>query len=495
MEEKKIKQEKIRKVFLEGLPRKGKFINWLECIGNKIHFIYNEIENDLQIIGYNSNTTTLIIKYDEINFEIRTGHLQKCQLGSILKKKTSDFKIEIGTRFQDDKRDITIIDRKYIKDKRGQTFKKYKYHCNICGFDCDKHWSTKDKKYKEELWIVESSLERGSGCSCCCSSPQIVVKDINSIYSNINNIWMIKFLKNIKDIYNHNVTSSDKVQVICPNCKGEKEIQISTLYTRHSIGCRCDDNQPYPEKFMHNVLTQLCLNFQTQLTKTNFSWCKNYRYDFYFELNGEQYIVETHGSQHYKESGQGRTLKEEQENDKLKKKLALTNGIKSENYIIIDCRKSELKWIKQNLLNSKLNELFNLNIIDWLNAEEFACCNLVKIICDYKMKYNCSVSELSDIFKYDKTTIRNWLKSGVDLKWYDYCAKDENAKSGKINSKLNCKPIEILKNGISLGCFESATELERQSEKLFGVKLGHSAIARVCNGKKMQYKEFTFKYI
>ena len=38
--------------------------------------------------------------------------------------------------------------------------------------------------------------------------------------------------------------------------------------------------------------------------------------------------------------------------------------------------------------------------------------------------------------------------------------------------------------------FKSTIELERQSEKLFGV-----TISRVCLGEKPQYKGFTFKYV
>jgi hypothetical protein len=70
--------------------------------------------------------------------------------------------------------------------------------------------------------------------------------------------------------------------------------------------------------------------------------------------------------------------------------------------------------------------------------------------------------------------------------------KKRNSKNGKSNSKQ----VEIFdKNGVSLDIFESATELERQSEELFGVKLLQSAISSVCKGKYPKYKGYTFKYI
>ena len=74
--------------------------------------------------------------------------------------------------------------------------------------------------------------------------------------------------------------------------------------------------------------------------------------------------METHGKQHYEDGFKGcggRTLEEEQQNDKNKYELAIKNGIKQQNYIVIDCSKSDLEFIKNNIINSRLNELFNLN--------------------------------------------------------------------------------------------------------------------------------------
>lgn len=122
------------------------------------------------------------------------------------------------------------------------------------------------------------------------------------------------------------------------------------------------DGISIPEKFMWNILKELNIEFKTQLNKKDFDWCQNYKYDFYIpSLN---MVVETHGVQHYEESvwGSSRTLEEERENDKLKKELALNNNIK--NYIVVDCRKSELDWLKENIIK-ELDKYFNLSNIDW----------------------------------------------------------------------------------------------------------------------------------
>ena len=36
-----------------------------------------------------------------------------------------------------------------------------------------------------------------------------------------------------------------------------------------------------------------------EYNKKHEKWVQKYRYDFYFELNNEKYIIETHGEQHY----------------------------------------------------------------------------------------------------------------------------------------------------------------------------------------------------
>ena len=40
----------MRKVFLEKLPHTKKGIDWENCIGSKVYFIYDDIEGSLKII-------------------------------------------------------------------------------------------------------------------------------------------------------------------------------------------------------------------------------------------------------------------------------------------------------------------------------------------------------------------------------------------------------------------------------------------------------------
>ena len=182
------------------------------------------------------------------------------------------------------------------------------------------------------------------------------------------------------------------------------------------------------------------------------------------------------------------SLQEVQKNDKNKKELAIKNGIKPDNYIVLDCRYSEFEFIKNNIINSRLNEIFDLNNIDWIKIGQDSEKSLVKEVCDYWHLHNeinnegLLIKDLSYIFKINPTTISRYLKTGTKI---DLC----NFYSG------SSRKVEIFKDGISLGIFKSCSELERQSEKMFDVKLSSICIAKVCNGKQKIHKGYTFKCI
>lgn len=474
----------MRKVFLEDLPRKNRInnIDWSLSIGHCIKFIYDDIKGYIEIIDYKSGTNPIIkILYNNIESEIYISNFQKGQLARILDKQSSNFKIEVGTDFKDNKRDIIITDREYRQDKNGRSRKCYKYTCNVCG------WT--------EGWNEENNLLNGKqGCSCCRGLT--VVEGINDIPTTAPEL--VKYFHGGYDEAKlYTTQSGHKIIPICPQCGRikDKPIKICNIFNQRTIGCSCSDSISFGEKVTNNILKQLEINFQTQLSKITFNWCNKYKYDFYFKLNNEQYICEVNGIQHYEDAWD--KLEVTQENDRLKKELALLNGIKEKNYIVIDCRYSKLGWIKDNdngILNSRLNELFDLSKIDWNEVQEFSLSNLVKRVCEIKRNNpELSTTEIGKAMGYYSSTICNWLKQGNGI-WCDYNPKEEKEKSFKKSIKTNSKQVEIFKNGISLGIFKSGREIARLSEELFGVKIANNAISAVCLGKQNTSKGYTFKY-
>lgn len=440
------------------------------------HKVYGYRE--FEFIKYELKGQNLYLKYDGIKCKpIFTGNFMVGQIGSLIGEITKEFKIDIGEHINDKKRDLIIIDREYKKDKDDKQWKWYKYKCNKCGFFG---------------WITEGSLSsQKTGCACCCGN--IVVEGINDLYT--TDYWMVDFGISIEDAKKHTKSSGNKITVKCPYCSKEKQVTISNIYNDKSIGCVCGSGYSYNEKFMAEVLNQLNIDYTCQLSKSTFEWCGEYRYDFYIpSLNA---IIETHGRQHYEASNRGRSLKEERNNDDNKRQLAKNNGV--DEYIVIDCRYSDMEYVKDNILKSKLSELFSFCNIDWLRCEGFAISkkSLIKEVYSYwnNKKDFESVVHLSKVFNISKYTAIKYLKHGTNLKLCNYNPKDEMKKSALRAIKMKQRPVMMFGDGVLLGVFESGTELERKSEKLFGVKLLQSQISNVCLGKKKQYKNYTFKYI
>lgn len=488
-------QEKVRKVFLDDLPRWGKggrgnegTINWQESIGYKVKFQYDDIEGEIEILDYNIKNHEISIKYlNKNNFKIKTGGFTNCKLTKLLNKRTRDFKIEIKAQFKDDKRDLIIIDREYRlrKTKTGIINEKwYNYHCNECGY---------------ESWLVEGHLIEGNGCSCC--NGKVAVLGINTIWD--TDRWMCDLGVSEEDAKKYTYRSGKTIIPKCPNCGQvkNKPISISNIYHHHSIGCKkCSDGISYPNKVMFNILDQFNIIFQTEYSP---KWCRykfkeklrKGKYDFYFELDRKKYIIEMDGEFHKKDNKMnGQTKEESQYIDDEKDRLAHEHGIE---VIRIDSNyESDLEYIKNNILKSKLNDLFDLSNINWLKVEEFALSNRVREAC--KLKYDdqdLTTVEIGEIMKLNYTTIQKYLKKGNKLGWCEYNPEEEMFKGKSKSGKMSGKPIEVFRDNIFLGRFESCSELVRQSKKNFGVKLNNGCISIVCRGKAKQHLGFTFKYI
>lgn len=473
----------MKKLFLESLPKRRSKINkykvdWMRSavVNAKVKFVYDDIEGEIEIIDYEVGSQKLEIKYLDEHFEISGTNFIKCKLGKILNKRTGKFKVKIGDKFQGDKRNLIITDREYRLKANGANKKWYKYKCLICGYD--------------EGWVVEEQLLRGDNCSCCRGLT--VVPGINSIIDTAP--WMVKFIGE-EVSKTHTRCSQDKVKVKCPDCGRERneKLQINNIYNNHSIGCSCSDKQSYPFKFVFGMLEQLQIDFETEYSP---EWIKPRRYDFYFEFKGNKYIIEVDGEFHSTDNRMsGQTKEESKFIDNYKDKKAHENGTK---VIRIDARISELRYIKNNILNSDLVKIFDLNNINWNKTEEFALSNLIKKVCKLKSNNpNISTLEIGKMMKLNRSTIIEYLKKGSKIwDWINYNPKEEIKKNNTCKRTFS-KPLIVLKDGKKIKEFESAAELQRQSKEVFGTRLDSDIVSSICNGKRENkiYKGFTFKYL
>lgn len=395
---------------------------------------------------------------------------KSCLFGKVVGKVNTDFRFNVNYNIIDEKRNMTIINREKRVRKRSnrnnEIEKWYKYKCNKCGWD--------------EGWIEESNLISGSGCSCC--DGKTVVPGINDIPTTTP--WMVKYFINPEDAYKYSYGSSKKIYLKCPGCGYKKKLSLSDLKYK-GFGCnKCSDGIKYPNKFFMELLNQLNIEFEVEYSP---QWLGNKRFDFY--IPSKRLIIEMDGALghgYHDNKMNGISKKDSKEIDKIKDDLADANGIK---VIRIDCdyknQSNRFEYIKNSILNSELIKYIKLDDINWLECDSKGCKSLIREVCDYKNKHtHIKNTVISEKFNISISTVIRYLKIGNNNGWCKY-----NTKENKGNK------IEVFKDGISYGVFNSALELSKNSISLFGIKLSDSSIGRACKSEIGQYKGYTFKYV
>jgi len=427
---------------LTELPKSLKFkerIEWKNTIGTDINILYKDVVHSLKVIDYNRNKKqflTVKIDDDVKTTDFCTNNLIYNKFNIIFEHgKTHEYLYSVGDKIKTNTGEIEILSKTYkILSKKENKHKAYKYRCTIDGY--------------EDI-ITEGNLKQGKGCSVCKGG--VVKAGVNDIGT--TDIWMLDYLLDKDDAFKYSIGSSKLIKCKCPICGYKKEIKADTIKF-HGYGCPiCSDHISFGEKLIINLLIELDIDFKKEKT---FKWSKNIfsqndklkgskRYDFY--VNSLNTIIEAHGKQHYSSNfcyKDSKSLKEEKENDKIKEEIAKENGIK--NYIIIDCRISDLDFIKSNIIDSKLNELFDLSNIDWNKILLLAKGNLLISTCNLYAE-GLTSTQISNKLKIGKTGILSYLRRGTDLGMCDYDAKEEMRKSATRNRNTSVKVVCEL-NGV-----------------------------------------------
>lgn len=409
-----IKQTKYGWVNTENLVRnKNGTISWKKSVGKTIEFKYLNVHSVILITDWiDSYRVKISIKEYVDEYIIGTGEILYGGLGHALGLITSDFRYKIGDIVNDN----MLILFTYTNE-RGK--KVYTYRCLLDGYDGH---------------IAECNLLAGQGCPVCAGNKILKgYNDIATVRPDIVNLLWYK-----SDAYIYGVCSHSKIDFKCPNCCNKINSRINDV-SSNGLSCpKCGDDISYPEKFVYNFLQQLCNiyqenilleNFKTQktldwaknITHQNEKLCGNKKYDFYIPLTNP-IIIETHGEQHFKENSfhshkNSKTLEEEQENDKLKMQLAINNGILSDHYIQLDCRKSNMAYIKNSIMQSTLPLLFNFteNQIDWQKCNRFATSSRVFEACELWNSGNYFIKDIANIMKLHRDTISKYLCRGKEL--------------------------------------------------------------------------------
>lgn len=394
----------------------------------------------------------------------------------------------IGDKIIDEKRDLTIIDKKIVGEKY-HTKTMYKYLCNKCNYDCGIGY--KNGIFIEDFWVSSNQITKGNNCACC--SSKIISPYVNSI-SKLRP-ELIKYFTNKEDADRYSLSSNKKISFTCPECNDFSKTMVICDFIHNGFTCpKCSDKISIGEKIMFLLLSVLGVDFIKEYSfKDSVS-----RYDFYIPTLST--IIEVHGKQHYEGSFKtydgGRNLSEEQENDKAKYDFALQNGI--EKYIVIDARKSDFDYIQQSII-IELSSVFDLSNIDWFQLKQDVFDkNIVKDISIYwESNPTITFDEMEKRFHFSKDTIRKYLSIGESLGW---CSS-----STSINNSHYYNPYEYdaPNNTIPIKCIDNDTYFKgsclcsKVSEEVFGFKIGDSTLRHILKGLKSKSRKvkYSFEYV
>lgn len=288
--------------------------------------------------------------------------------------------------------------------------------------------------YKDANHIFEATphnvVDVKSGCPYC-KNRKIPIRG-NSLC--VTHPEIADMLKD-KEVGNKRSYGSNyKTDWICPTCG--KEIKDRSIYYVVTMGLQCENcsvNMSYPERLLSSFLSQLNIQY---IHDKSTSWSNRKRYDFYIE--SYNLIVECHGVQHYIDKGWGLDydLCKQIETDKYKKYLAMSNGIT--NYVELDCKVSDFNYIKESILNSELNKLFNLEHFDWNLCKENIIDNgIYNDILNLITNGVRTVDEISENLNISNTTTRRYLHKLTEDGLFNY--SKENARQN--NKNVICKKV------------------------------------------------------
>lgn len=395
--------------------------------------------------------------------EIKIGKesLRKGSIAKQLGTKAKIFKFNAGDVINNQKIIDQIIIQHYSIPKNGE---KVISHENGYIVECLKD------HYQYE--ILEKSLVHERGCPICGKNK--VVPGINDIAT--TNPKLAEWFVDKSLTFKLSKDTNQKVELKCPIC-GRYFVGIPNHFKKGYPSCVCQKSSlSYPEKIFSSILNQLNIDYIFQLSKTTFQWCKSYKYDFYFEIESNKYIVELdgglgHGKKAYNDDSF--FIDDSIKRDKEKDELALEHGIK---LIRIDVDYPDVRYrfqfIYNNIILSDLNTILNFNMVDLQKCEIDAENSLIVIIGKMWDEDHLTLSEIKQKLQIGETTISNYLKKGKELGLNNYIPHSRKYVPDHIK-----KIIKVIDTNNEIICVHRGiSDFQKNSKSLINKYVDNSTI-------------------
>lgn len=341
------------------------------------------------------------------------------------------------------------------------------------------------------MWSeLPENLYRGYRCPKCDSRKCCDELNANSstkTFGNRLDLWtthphIAKLLKNPQDGYRYTHGAAKRLEFVCPDCGASRTLTLNGV-VNYGFSClKCSDNISFPNKYSRALLEQVLGNHYECEYQPD--WAKPYFYDNYFEYNGNQYILEMDGAYHYTEkSVSKKSLAERQTDDAIKDELAALNHVI---VIRINCSIPEANFIKDQILQSKLADIFDLSNIDWKFCDEKAQKSLVKSACELYMSSLYTLSEIQRSLHICRDSLIKYLKIGAKFGWCDYDPEQ---------NKTYPKTVIVLDNNdCIMHSFYGLRECVRQIKAIYNIDLVRQDIVKACTTHH-SYKGFNFRFL
>lgn len=328
---------------------------------------------------------------------------------------------------------------------------------------------------KQHRWYVTPNnvLNTLYGCPYCSGRKTL---------AGFNDMWttrpdLASMLTYPEDGYKYTFASNKKAWFNCPDC-GTPSLKIINNVAMHNFGCQhCSDGVSYPNKFSRALLDQLPIEGYDCEYRPE--WAEQYYYDNHFWYNGVEYILEMDGALHTNKQTFSRTTIEQiQITDHIKDELARRHNIRM---IRIDCAKSDMEYIKSNIINSELGSVFDFSNVDWVLCDQKGQKNILREACKLYMSQEYSLSEIGKLLYVHPATVSIYLQKGSKFGWCDYIAQKN-------------KPIMVIDdNAYIIHTFVSISECSREMKRLYDTPFYPDSIRNSCKNHK-PYKGFNFRF-
>lgn len=400
----------MRRLFLEDLPaNKNGTIKWKESVGYKVRFEYDDVSGEIEIIGYDNKKYYVKVRFGNRVRDIHVGQFKKCMIGDLIGKRHSEYMYNVDDIIHDKylvKEQIKIPHAKTraenAKSRSGMNKAYVLQH-----IDCGYIFSAGEDNL--------NTFNQIEFCPVCCDNPNTIVKGYNDVWT--TNPEVAKLLWNKEEGYKYSKSSRKKVDWKCTDCGSKIKNKSFNNVSRHGLSCsKCRDGVSFPEKVMRELLKYCNIHFDMHVT---FQWSNGKEYDFY--LPEHNMIIETNGNQHYDGSFEkmgGRSLEEEEENDRFKMESAYENNVES--YVVIDCRESEFEYIYNNIAESILSRIIDFNAVDKHVVCKNSMSNYLLEACNIWNSGVHDVKLITSMFSLSEYTIRSYLRRGSRIGICDY---------------------------------------------------------------------------